>query len=366
MEISMRAPLLHALLCAVLISPFQSAAAFPPESAAREPDDASPEALEGRYLSNIRQVTFANMGLKESGEGYFSPDGRTIIFQAVPVSKEHYQIYTLNLDFGALKMVSTGRGACTCAYFRPDGRKIIFASSHLDPQLDSEGNPPSGPQGAEGGKRKYTWNKSPYMDIFEADPDGSNLKRLTDAEGYDAEGAYSPDGKRIAFASNRSGSMEIYVMKADGSEVRRLTDTKDVYNGGPFISPDGKRIIYRADPQEKDVLQVFMMDLDGGNKVQLTDEPDAINWAPYWHPKGRTIVFSSSGPHHSNYDLHLLRVDTPTAAGKLQRLRITHHPKPDVLPVFSPDGKKLMWTSRRSDDGSSQLFIADFALPDGF
>ena len=38
------------------------------------------------------------------------------------------------------------------------------------------------------------------MDIFEANPDGSGLKRLTDAKGYDAEGSYSSDGKLIVFA----------------------------------------------------------------------------------------------------------------------------------------------------------------------
>ncbi|WP_231740671.1 TolB family protein [Thalassoglobus neptunius] len=40
--------------------------------------------------------------------------------------------------------------------------------------------------------------------------------------------------------------------------------------------------------------------------------------------------------------------------------RITTHEKADVLPVFSPDGKKLMWTSSRTEDGSSQLYIADW------
>jgi Tol biopolymer transport system component len=40
--------------------------------------------------------------------------------------------------------------------------------------------------------------------------------------------------------------------------------------------------------------------------------------------------------------------------------RITNHPKADVLPVFSPDGKQLMWTSSRTEDGTSQLYIADW------
>ena len=54
------------------------------------------------------------------------------------------------------------------------------------------------------------------MDIFRADPDGSNLVRLTDAPGYDAEGSYSPDGKQIIFTSFRDGNAEIYIMDADG------------------------------------------------------------------------------------------------------------------------------------------------------
>jgi hypothetical protein len=43
---------------------------------------------------------------------------------------------------------------------------------------------------------------------------------------------------------------------------------------------------------------------------------------------------------------------------------VTDSASADVLPVFSPDGKKLMWTSTRTDDHSSQLFIADFKLPE--
>jgi Tol biopolymer transport system component len=43
-----------------------------------------------------------------------------------------------------------------------------------------------------------------------------------------------------------------------------------------------------------------------------------------------------------------------------KKVRLTFAPAADLLPVFSPDGKKLMWTSTRTGDHSSQLFIADF------
>ena len=46
--------------------------------------------------------------------------------------------------------------------------------------------------------------------------------------------------------------------------------------------------------------------------------------------------------------------------GDLQR--VTDFSGADVLPVFSPDGKQLMWTSTRTKERASQLFIADFAF----
>ena len=87
---------------------------------------------ESRWLRNIRQVTFARMGLKKAGEAYFSPDGKRICFQGVPQGKSDYQIYVMNVDGSDLKMVSTGRGATTCAFFHPSGKRMIFAANHHD------------------------------------------------------------------------------------------------------------------------------------------------------------------------------------------------------------------------------------------
>src|SRR5438105_10481835 len=88
--------------------------------------------IESRYLTKVRQVT---SGFVKAGEGYFSPDGQTIIYQAVPQDYPFYQIYTQSLAGGKPQRVSTGRGKTTCSFFSPDGAGIIFASSHLDPDL---------------------------------------------------------------------------------------------------------------------------------------------------------------------------------------------------------------------------------------
>lgn len=317
---------------------------------------------ESAYLKNIKQLTHDYV---RAGEGYFSPDMKHIIFQAEEKGDNpFYQIFTMELASGKARRISLGVGRTTCAYFHPDGKKIIYAGSHLDPNAKSH-------QAAEfkqreedakkGVRRRYQWDFDEYMDIFEAEPDGSGLKPLTTTRGYDAEGSYSPDGKHIVFCSNRDGHLQLYIMDSDGKNPRRLTNAPGCYNGGPFFSPDAKRVIFRADRQKKDELQIHVINVDGTGERQLTNL-EGVCWAPYWHPDGKHIIYTaadhSDPTKRPNYDLWLMNVDTG------HKQRITFAPGQDVLPVFSPDGKRLMWTSTR--DGrmaGSQLFIADFAMP---
>ena len=66
-----------------------------------------------------------------------------------------------------------------------------------------------------------------------------------------------------------------------------------------------------------------------------------------------------------NYDLWLAKYESTDSTFTIgEPIRVTDFAGGDVLPVFSPDGKKLMWTSTRTDDHSSQLFIADIRLPE--
>lgn len=343
-----------ALLMSVVLSQHPGAPAQSAEDAANE----------ATHLRNIRQVTF---GFPKAGEGYFSPDGQKIIFQAFPpvppsvfhkprAEEQGYQIYVSDLKPDARpRMVSTGHGKCTCGFFSPDGQSIGFASSHLDPEADAL-EPPRGP--AYSRSERYKWEFPEYMDIFVADLDGSHRTRLTDAPGYDAEASYSPDGKQIIFTSFRDGDPEIYIMDADGKNPRRITHARG-YDGGPFFSPDGTRIVYRSDRKDNDLLQLFINNTEGTDERQLTDN-EFVNWGPYWHPDGKHIIYATSKHGHSNYELYLMDVDSG------EQERITYHEGFDGLPVFSPDGKRMMWTSSgRTEDKKSQLFLADFSL-EGF
>lgn len=299
------------------------------------------------YLAHITQLTFPSMGFEKAGEAYFSPDETKIIFQAVPNGQSTYQMYVMDLAEGAPRMVSTGKGACTCGFFRPDGQKIIFASSHEDPC-------PVPPEESAG---KYKWHLTPYMNIYEANLDGTDLTALTTGPAYHAECAYSPDGRQIVYASNEEDGMNLYVMNLETLKSRRITKTSSCYNGGPFFSPNGQQVIFRADREQEDYLQIYMIDQDGTNEKQLTNN-DAVNWAPYWHPNGKVIAFTTSLHGHHRYEIYLLNLET------LNQVRLTNSPSFDGLPVFNRDGSKIMWTSKRGEDNTCQIFIADFSLPE--
>lgn len=317
-------------------------------------DEIFDSSLEYPALQNIRQLTFPEMGFEKCGEAYFSPDGNTIIFQAVPEGQIHYQIYTMDLQKSIPQRVSTGLGACTCAYFRPDGKKIIFASSHEDPAL-SENRSERAP-GYQRESGSYVWDFTPYMNIYEANLDGSSLTALTRGPAYHAECAYSPDGSEIVYASNESGSMNLYVMKSDGTNSRQITFTDSSYNGGPFFSPDGQRIIFRADREREHYLDIYCIGKEGTNEQKITHN-GAVNWAPYWHPSGNVIAFTTSLHGHAHYEIYLMNIKTGV------QHRLTHNATFDGLPVFNLEGSKIMWTSKRGADGTCQLYIADFHMP---
>jgi TolB protein len=317
---------------------------------------------EAAHLTNIKQVT---ADFVRAGEGYFSPDGRQIIYQAEEkdTGNPFYQIFIQDLATGKRHRVSPGIGKTTCSYFRPDGKRVIFASSHEDPEARSkQAAEYKRREEAKGPRARYSWDFDPHMKIYESDLDGGNLKCLTPhATAYTAEGSFSADGKQIVYSSGNEGHVQIYIMNADGSHTRQLTKAENCYNGGPFFSPDGTKVIFRSDRKEKDRLQLYVINVDGSGERALTDNEKWVYWAPFWFKDGKHIIYTAAD--HSdptvrpNYDLYWMNLDN----GKTTR--ITHAPGADVLPVFTPDGTKVMWTSTREGHSAAQLYIADFTPP---
>ncbi len=332
-----------------------------------QPPAADWQSQETPYLKNTRQVTH---GFVRAGEGYFSPDGKQIIFQGEEKGENpFFQMFIMDLESGRRHRISPGVGKTTCGFFHPSGKKVIWASTHLDPEARSHYAAELKLREEERKakkRRRYLWDFDPHMDIFESDLEGGHARNLTHTPGYDAEGSYSADGKSIVFCSNRTGpdNLELYVMDADGKNARQLTHAPGCYNGGPFFSPDGKRVIFRSDRKKKDHLQLYVINADGTGERALTDDLTWVFWAPYWHRDGKHIIYTAADhgvPGRPNYDLYWRQVDGD--AKETRPVRLTFFPGADILPVFSPDGRRVLWTSTR--DGSSQLWVADFVAPEG-
>lgn len=312
------------------------------------------------HLSHVRQLTHGG----QNAEAYFSASGRLLIFQRQGPAEQCDQMYVIGADGTAPRRVSSGRGRTTCGYFYDRDRRMLYSST----EHASAACPPR-PDYSQG----YVWGLYDY-DIYSANTDGSDARRLTTHPGYDAEATVSPDGRTIVFTSLRAGDLDIYTMSVDGGPVRRLTTTLG-YDGGPFFSPDGSRIVYRAyhpasarDSTEYRSLlsrglvrpsrmDLWVMNADGSSQRQVTRLPGA-SFAPFFHPDGRRIVFASNhrDPESRDFDLYLVDLD----GGGLER--VTTSPEFDAFPMFSPDGTRLVWASNRYGTAprETNIFIADW------
>jgi Tol biopolymer transport system component len=328
--------------------------------------DSDNEAL---LLSGTRLLVSDSL---RSGEGYFGADGQHLIFQSeIAGSNPFYQIFVMDLSTGSTSKVSSGIGLTTCSWIHPTLDRVMFSSTHEDPDALAK-------QAEEisiresGVERPYGWDYDRHYDIYQADSDGSNVVNLSNADGYDAEGSYSADGSQILFASNReayqrrlsqaeqklfdddsSYFMDLYIMNADGSNVRQLTASPG-YDGGPFFSPDNNKVVWRRFNPDGNSAEIWTMDIDGSNQRQLTADA-MVSWGPYFHPSGDYIIYSSNILGNANFELFMI-----DPYGRNPVVRVTNTDGTDILPVFSPDGSKLAWTTTRAADGTAQIHMGNW------
>ena len=318
-------------------------------------------------LTTSRQLTFEG---PRAGEGYFSADGKKMIFQSErEPGNPFYQMYVMDLTNGQTNRVSPGKGMTTCGWIHPNMKTVMWSSTHLDKTLSTkvkkEYEERSSPV-----KKRYSWSFDDTYSIFTSDLEGRNLKQLTYGKGYNAEGSYSPDGKLIAFASNRAGYpssgilsnddqkrlqqdpsyfMDIYIMDADGKNVRQLTNVPG-YDGGPFFSADGKKLTWRRFSENGLTAEIYTMNIDGTEPKKITSL-GAMSWAPYFHPSGDYIIFGTSILGMANFELFIV-----DSVGQQKPVRVTFAEGFDGLASFSPDGNNLTW-SHRNDRGESQIYL---------
>jgi Tol biopolymer transport system component len=299
------------------------------------------------HLKNVRQLTFGG----DNAEAYWSAAGDQLILQSNRAPYKCDQIMTMPAKYGAkATLVSTGKGRTTCSYFVNDDKEIIYASTHE--KSDDCPTPPDMSQG-------YVWALFDY-DIYKANADGSNVRRMTDTPGYDAEATVCQKTGAIVFTSTRNGDLDLYRMDADGQNVVQLTHSMG-YDGGAFFSPDCSKIVWRSsrptgaaleDYQRllkqnlvrPTKLELFVANADGTDTRQITYLGVAA-FGPFFHPSGKRILFATNYPNPKGreFDIWAVGIDGTNLE------RITWADGFDGFPMFSPDGKTLAFSSNRRD-----------------
>lgn len=195
--------------------------------------------------------------------------------------------------------------------------------------------------------------------VFQSDLDGDNdiylltaagLTRLTNDPASDEFPRWSPDGRTVAFSSNRGGTYQIYAMDADGRNVRRLTSGDvDAIEEGWY--PDGKRIAY-TEQRRRGLGRSYRLrelDLSSGKTKPLLADFAGSAALPDFSPDGRFLAFT--GKRTMGWDAFLADLRTGDVRALTEGGRACR-------PRFSPDGSQIAYVSS-SADRKGDIWIAD-------
>ncbi|MBO5740567.1 MAG: PD40 domain-containing protein, partial [Bacteroidaceae bacterium] len=167
-------------------------------------------------------------------------------------------------------------------------------------------------------------------------PAGKGVTRnITRTSGANERGAkFSPDSKYIAYISDRTGETEIWLQGEDGEPVQ-LTKNNDTYIRQLMWSPDSKKILY-TDRKNR----LVEVDVTAKTKRTVMQNPSGEFRGVSYSPDSQWITYTKGAKNNMSvvYVYNLLTK---------QEIAVTESWYDSSSPVFSTDGKYLIFTSAR-------------------
>lgn len=209
------------------------------------------------------------------------------------------EIYIADFDGGGAQSV-TSDGAIVAAPVWVPGRMALFYTSYMkgNPDIFSHdlssgqrkaaaryaGSNMSPAPSPDGRKLAMVLSKSGSVDLYVADADGDNLKRLTTSKEDESSPCWSPDGQWICYATKINDRRVLCKIPASGGAVQRIATSGVSNPSEPDWSPDGKWIVFTA---QMGGFELCVVPAAGGTATVLVSGED-----PSWGPNSRTVIFA--------------------------------------------------------------------------
>ncbi|WP_058492575.1 Tol-Pal system beta propeller repeat protein TolB [Legionella worsleiensis] len=187
----------------------------------------------------------------------WSPDGRSISY--VSFEKKRAQIYTVSVESGQRRLITSFPGINGAPAWSPDGRQLAVVLS-----------------------------KSGTPKIYNIDLSSGTMKQLTFGDSIDTEPRFSPDGRSLLFTSGRGGSPQVYRLSLADGQVGRVTFEGN-YNARASYTPDMKNIVmlHREDRN----FNIGLQSASGGPIASLTFS--GLDESPSVSPNSRLVLYAT-------------------------------------------------------------------------
>ena len=291
---------------------------------------------------------------------FWSPDGKRIVFSDIPQESTLRHIYELDLtslETRILTNPSLADGGDSKPIFSPDGKLIAFRRREgrraeiillswedlQERRLSQEGwGEIRGHDWARDGESLvYSSNRGGQFSLWNLPLEGGAQSKIAINDHWITEPSLARTSNRLIYRKF-SDVVNIWSVELDeelaprGERQRRVPSTRTEFQ--PAVSPDGKRLAFISNRSGE--FEVWSSDLESGRLIQHTQLRGPIPGGPVWSPDGRSLIFDSAAS--GNGDLYLLRPNS-----RMPR-RLTTNPSDEFNASFSPDGSQLYFTSNRT------------------